>query len=101
MILTYFPLASTILFGFSFISLAWLSTHLHDYYGRLWQYIYSGARVYDSRTCCTMYSLWSRDYAHYNKTKCTRASDIGVLHVYVLKSKSVQVKVPYKIPALN
>ena len=50
MILTYFPLASTILFGFSFISLAWLSTHLHDYYGRLWQYIYSGARVYDSRT---------------------------------------------------
>ena len=48
-----------------------------------------------------MYSLWSRDYAHYNKTKRTRASDIGVLHVYVLKSKSVQVKVPYKIPALN
>ena len=48
-----------------------------------------------------MYSLWSRDYAHYNKTKCTRAFDIGVLHVYVLKSKSVQVKVPYKIPALN
>jgi hypothetical protein len=46
---------SHILFGFSSfsfslfdVSFAWLSTHFHDYYGRLWQYIYSGARVYDS-----------------------------------------------------